>query len=107
MLTISPALGLLPAIKVAFGLATPFLLGFAGVLLIRKRLVFGLCLLLAALLILIGIAAPLLLSDALLPSALGMITLACNGGWFVAGLALVFLGIGHRANGPLRISSEP
>lgn len=102
----SPVVGLLPAIKIAFGFATPLLLGIAGVILCRKHLVLGLCFLLAALLILIGIAAPMLLSDALLPSALDMITLACNGGWFVAGLTLVFLGFGHRANGPLRARIE-
>lgn len=103
MLSTSPTMGLLPAIKFLFGFATPLLLGIAGAMLYQKRPILGIHLLLAAWLILIGIAAPLMLSPPPPAWALDLIMLACNAGWFVAGLALVLLGFDHRVSEPLRI----
>jgi len=96
MLTLPPVFALLSAVKMAFALATPLLMGIAGTKLWKTRPFFSFWFLLAAALILAGFAGPLLISDDRLPSLMDALSLACSTGWFVAGLALVVLGFEHR-----------
>ncbi|MFK7962331.1 MAG: hypothetical protein AB8C46_00045 [Burkholderiaceae bacterium] len=96
-MTLSPALGFLGLFKIALNVATPLLVGIAGVILFKHRLVAGRCLLVAAALILLGVVGPMFAPETLRSTGVNLMSLICSSGWFVAGVTLVFLGINHRS----------
>ncbi len=108
MMTLSPALSFLGLFKMALSIASPLLVGFAGVILYKHCQIAGRSLLFAAALILTGAVGPMIAPDTLRPAGVNLMLLACSAGWFLAGVTLALMGFNYRPQEAVpRVAAEP